>query len=571
MQRDATHNIDLPAARIAALEDALEAERARSSALEIRTRDLAAERDRLRTAYQALQLELELLRRRIFMAKAERVDTAQLELEFASKLAELDALAGIKPSSEDNDEAPKPKQKAKPRGRRDLRELDVPQERVELVDPELEGKFPRIGFEESAKLMWRRGGVVTLVVARAKYKTTADGETAVVTAPLGPETFTRSMAAPSMLAHVITDKLCDGLPLHRQEDRFARDGVPIDRGTMSRWVEDAGATVGATVVEAMREEAMKTAFCIATDATGLAVQPEPRGDKKRQPCRRGHYFVMVVDLMAVFFEFTERETSAVVGRMFHGFQGYVQADAKSVYDVLFVPPDERPPPDDGAEPDGAVRAEVGCWSHARRKFWEAAMAKDLVAREALVRIGRVFDLERDCKGKPPAEIKARRMAHTRPHLVAFFAWAEAEYEKVKGERGALRSALGYALRQREALMRFLEDGRLVIDNNRSERELRRVAVGRKAWLFAGSDEHAQAAGHLLTLIATARLHRLDPEAYLRDLFRVLAHWPRDRYLELAPQRWATTRARLDPAQLAAELGPLTVPTIEPPAQKPAPS
>jgi len=102
-------------------------------------------------------------------------------------------------------------------------------------------------------------------------------------------------------------------------------------------------------------------------------------------------------------------------------------------------------------------------------------------------------------------------------------------------------------------------GYLQASHNRSERELRRIAVGRKAWLFVGSDDHAQSAGHLFTLIATARLHRLDPEDYLRDLLRVLAHWPRERYLELAPKYWAATRARLMAAELDAEVGELTVP------------
>ncbi|HYH94671.1 transposase domain-containing protein [Hyalangium sp.] len=111
---------------------------------------------------------------------------------------------------------------------------------------------------------------------------------------------------------------------------------------------------------------------------------------------------------------------------------------------------------------------------------------------------------------------------------------------------------------------------IVLDNNRSERALRHIAVGRKAWLFVGSDGHAQSAGHILSLVALARLHGLDPEAYLRDLFRVLAHWPRDRYLELAPRYWASTRARLDTRELAAELGPLTLPQpLAPPPQQQA--
>jgi transposase len=132
----------------------------------------------------------------------------------------------------------------------------------------------------------------------------------------------------------------------------------------------------------------------------------------------------------------------------------------------------------------------------------------------------------------------------------------------------LRSALGYAYRQRGPLTRFFDDGRLALTNNAAERQLRRIAVGRKAWLFVGSDDHAQAAGNLLTLVASARLHHLDPEAYLRDLFRVLPHWPRDRYLELAPRHWLATRDRLDAAELERELGPLSIPAPTTPSEQP---
>jgi transposase len=539
---------------------------------------LTRERDQLRQAYEQLRLELELLKRRIFVAKAERVDTAKLEAEFAGKLAALDQMGDKLQQVLDQTPPPPHKPKGnKPTGRRDLRKATLPEQRIELPDPKMEalcqsGQAERIGFEESCKLAWQRGGHVRLVVARVKYRqleqvpqtttTTTPIPTAppppLSTAPMPKETLSRCLAAPSLLAHILVDKYCDGLPLHRIQDRFARDGVPLDRGTMSRWAEEAGATFGATVVAAARKEALSTALCLATDATGICVQPIPTG--KRQPCRRGHFFVQIADQDHVFFEYTPKETSKVVGEMFRGFSGYVQADAKSVYDLLFTPLAERQKklPDDGAL-DLGERQEVGCWSHARRRFWEAATAKSEVAREGLVRIGRLFDLEDKWRGRAPEQIHRLRNEFLRPHLDAFFDWATGEYDKVRTQRGLLRSALGYALRQRAALVRLLDDGRLVMDNNRSERQLRRVAVGRKAWLFCGSDDHATAAGHILSLIASARLHGLDPEAYLRDLFRVLAHWPRDRYLELAPKYWVHTRARLDPAQLLAEIGPLTIP------------
>lgn len=601
------------AARLAALEALVAAQRAAldetTAALDNERAARAnaeAERDRLREAYDALTREVELARRRLVVAKAERVDTTQLELEFATKLAELDKLSrsaeaeiGEKPEGER-------KRKKKPSGRRDLRLLDLPEERVEIPDPLLDGKATRIGTEDSVELRWKRGGFVRVVFARIKYDATkpatateiampttvtpaassvetavssptagstttctreelatlvaSDPRTAgavIVTAPMPPRLIDRSYATPSLIAHVASDKFCDGLPLHRQEDRFARLGVPIDRGTMCRWLEEAGATAGATIVEAMRKEALATAHCIATDATGIRVQPEPRKDKQSQPCRRAHFFVQIADADHVFFEFTPEETSAVVHRLFAGYTGFVQADAKSVFDVLFRVVEDRDRADDDRD---VACTEVGCWSHSRTKFWEAAVAtQDPIAREALARIMRMFHLDAMWKNRLPDVRKDLRDRYLQTHVESFFAFAEAAFAEVQHRRGMLRSALGYCLNQKSALMRFLDDGALEMTNNHSERQLRRVATGRNAWLFVGSDIHGVASGHLLTLIASARLHKLDPEVYLRDVFRVLPHWPRDRYLELAPRYWRITRARLRRDELDQEVGWLTIP------------
>ena len=322
---------------------------------------------------------------------------------------------------------------------------------------------------------------------------------------------------------------------------------------MSRWLEDLGATFGATVVAAMEADALESAFCIATDATGFAVQPGSR-DGPRRPCRKGHYFVRIADRDHILFDYRDRHTSLVVRAMFNGFEGYIQADAANVYDALFRPSDDN-------EGDGKERREVGCWSHARRKYWEAAFAKEPVAREALLRIGKLFELDAKLRGKrrPPSQIARLRDEHLRPLVEEFLAFAEREYERVKDRRGSLRSALGYSVRQADALRAFLDDGRLRMDNNLSEGQLRKIVRIRDASLFAGSDDHAEAAGHILSLIASARLHELDPERYLRDLIRVLPHWPRDRFLELSPLHWRGTRARLDPRELDAELGPLRIP------------
>lgn len=537
---------------------------------------LQAAHERLWRSYARLKEELELVKRRMFVATAERVDTSALQLEFADLLAKMDNLAGELPSepnadsdnetpgdAEGEDDPPK-KKNSKPKGRRNLADADLPESRIEISDDLFEqlvteGKAERIGFERSYKLGYQRGGQTKLIIERVKYRAVnTQGEAELETAAVPKELIIRCLAAPSMLAHIATSKMCDGLPLFRQQDMLSRAGASIDRGTMSRWMEDLGASFGATVVEAANKDAFDNAFCILTDATGFAVQPgrfEDPKNKKRRPCRKGHYFVRIADRDHIAFDFVERHNTKTVRAMFKGYQGYIQADASSVYNALFRPAESGDPED-----DGCVRVEVACWSHARRKYWEAALAKQKVAREALVRIGKIFELDaRFRKGNPPSKIKKLRSRHLRPLVEDFLEFAAAEYEKVKSERGSLRSALGYSVRQADALRAFLDDGRLRLDNNLSEAELRKVVRIRDASLFAGSDDHAESAGHILSMIASARLHNLDPERYLRDVIRVLPYWPRERYLELTAKHWTATRSKLDPTQLAAELGVIDVP------------
>ena len=564
------------------LEALLAAERDRA-ATERDKREVAEEQrgialrqlEELRKSYAILQQEHELLRRRIFEAKAERADPTQLELEFARTKAALDkmqqdleaAAAALAEPDEPPAPPPAPRPRNKPTGRRKLDETSLPIERVVARDPAMEalvasGEAEIIGTTESSQIKYRRSSMVRFVTETPTYRVikNEDGtETTLVTAAAPPAIIPRSIGTASLYAHIAVDKFDRAMPLYRQEEQFGQLGVRIDRGLMSRWMEELGAIVGATVLHAMREEAFATAMCLSTDATGILVQ---RGrdptSKARRPCKKGHFFVQIADRDAVFFEYTERETSAAVLEMFRGFSGYVQADAKSVYDILFREPDEPPDPD--APTDPSVRKELGCWSHCRRYFFEAAaVAKESVAREALLRIRRLFEMDAKWKALPPQKRKLMRDQFLRPELVLFFAFAKAELGKVQNQRGLLRSALVYATNQEEALSRFLEDGRLKMDNNASERALRRIAIGRKNWLFVGSDDHAVSTANLLSMIATAKLHDLDPEEYLRDIFRVLPHWPEGRYLELAPKCWPATRAQLDPVELDLERGPLAIP------------
>lgn len=531
----------------------------------------------LRKSYALLQAECELLRRKIFHAKAERIDPKQLELELAETKAKLDDVRKkIEEAAEASGEGPLPPPrgpKSPPTGRRNLEASELPVERIEIADPVMEALVARgeaevVDAVESSLLKHRRSSMIRLVIARKIYRLVKNGSDTTLVEAVAPTTIIeRSIGTPSLFANIATEKFDRAMPLYRQEERFGLMGTPIDRGTMSRWLDELGGTLGATILHVMKVEALATAMCLSTDATGILVQQgrDPT-TKARRPCKKGHYFVQIADRDGVFFEYTEKETSAAVREMFKGFTGYVQADAKNVYDILFREPAL---PSDESVGEAKYRTEVGCWAHARRYFFEAAaVGKEPVAREALYRIRRLFEIDarfwpQRGENMPPGKRKALRDQFLRPEIDLFFEFVREEYEKVKNQRGLLRSALAYAKNQEEALKGFLAHGNLKMDNNASERALRRVAIGRKNWLFVGSDDHAQTTANLLSMIASAKLHDLDPEEYLRDIFRVLPHWPKERYLELAPKTWLATRARLDPAELEAELGPLTVPPATP--------
>ena len=590
--------------------------------------------EKLRHAYQRILEQLALMRKRLFAAKSERKDTTAEQLVFDGLLAEASLLMRALEAAEQAEQAQKAEQaehktpetpaapespkkedepRPKPKGRRNLADSTLPVVRVEILDPELEGKAKRIGFEESSRLGYERGGARHIIVARAVYKveddaatrpsteratTSAEGErtaqepeattrplatehaelptepvdssqrrTRLITAPLPKELFRRGLLAPSMIAYILAAKYTMGLPFYRIEQQFASNGTCLDRGTMCRYAEDAGATLGAIVLAA-RDEAFAESFCLSTDATGISIQPTPIADGTRQPCRKGHFFVVLADRDHVFFEYQPKHTSAAVSEMFKGFSGYIQADAHAVYDALFRGP-AGPDADSGSGSDTELPKEVGCWSHGRRKFWEAAVCKHRLGVEGLARVNAIFAADKPLWKLAPAKRHALRQQYVRPLVDSFFAWAKATLT-VTTERGLVATALGYAVRQEGPLRRFLDDGRLRMENNASERALRHVAIGRKNWLFCGSDDHADAAANLFSLVASCKLHALDPEAYLADVIRVMPCWPRARYLELTPKYWARTRARLDPTELARPLGHVSVPGPLPPEEQQLP-
>ena len=234
----------------------------------------------------------------------------------------------------------------------------------------------------------------------------------------------------------------------------------------------------------------------------------------------------------MLYAYSASHNGAAVDELLADYEGYLVADAHSVYDHLFR--------------TGKV-VEVACWAHARRYWWKALDSEPERARAALAFIAELFRIEREIADLPARERLAVRQRETRPVVERFFAWCAAQAGTVLDDTPIAR-AITYATNQRAALERFLEDGRLPAHNNVSENALRRQVLGRRNWLFVGNDEAAEVNAAFVSLLATCRLHGVEPWAYLRDLFCVLPSWPASRVLELAPVHWRQTREQPEAQQ-----------------------
>jgi len=414
----------------------------------------------------------------------------------------------------------------------------LPVERVVLEPTAIPAGARRIGEEISERVGYRKASYVRVLVVRPKYAVDeTDGTTRVAMADTPDEMIPRGLCDPAMLAHLIMSKWGDHLPWNRLEGICAREGLPLSATTMAGAAKRAE-PLAKCLVDAMWAEARTVAKVLGVDASTAKVQAKGK-------CRRGYPWVVVADRDHVLFDFSSRHSSDVPKELLRGFRGFVLADASSVYDRLF------------AAEDGPI--EAGCWAHARRGFFYAAPADE----RALIGLGladQLFRLERDFKSLPPSERRSRRLEQSTLVLDDFAAWrARTLADPSVDDRGPLRKALQYTANHWGALRRFLDDGHVPISNNFTELQIRHIALGRNNWLFFGSDPDARIACTWLSLIASAKLHGLNPEEYLRDLFRVLPGWPSSRVLELAPKYWSATRTRLDSAELARPLGPIAIP------------
>jgi hypothetical protein len=343
----------------------------------------------------------------------------------------------------------------------------------------------------------------------------------------------RGKPCAGLLAHILVAKYADHLPLYRQSEIYAREGVDLARSTMADWV-GRSASLLEPLVDALANHVTAGATLHADD-TPVPVLAPGAGRTKT-----GRLWVYVCDERghgsdappaALFRYAPDRKGEHPVAHL-SSFTGHVHADGYAGFNKLYSLP--------RTGSGGNRIAEVACMAHVRRKFFDIHAANgSAVAREALDWIAALYAVEDNIRGAAPERRRSERQARAGPLLQGLRTWLEATLTKLS-RKSDLAIAVRYAMSRWQALGRYIDDGRLEIDNNAAERALRGVALGRKNWLFAGSDRGGERAATIYSLIQTAKLNGVDPEAWLRDTIARIPDHPARRINELLP--WNYTAA-----------------------------
>lgn len=338
----------------------------------------------------------------------------------------------------------------------------------------------------------------------------------------------RGRPGPGLLAHVLVAKYADHLPLYRQSGIYAREGVDLERSTLADWVGRSAALLD-PLVGALRKEIM------ASDVLHGDDTPVPVLAPGLGKTRTGRLWTYVRDERphgghrppaAAFFYSPDRKGVHPQSHL-KNFKGVLHADGYAGFNGVF---------------ETGLVTEAACWAHVRRKFFDVhAATASPVAKEALDRIGALYGIEADIRGKPPDERRRYRGEQAMPLLMGLKAWLDATLPKLSG-KSELAAAMRYGLNRWDALMCYANDGRIEIDNNAAERSIRGIALGRKNYLFAGSDAGGERAAAIYSLIETAKLNGLDPEAYLRNVLTRIPDHKINRIVELLPWNWGAAKA-----------------------------
>jgi transposase len=497
-----------------------------STALRQMVMSLLEELDAKERRLRQVQHMLEQLLRWRYGPKRERVDENQLFL-FAAEM--VNSGQASPPAAEDAPPTP-PAAKTKPQGHGRQRLPESLERRRVVYDlgqhqrqcPHCQSELKPIGEEISERLEYVPASLHVIQEVCRKYACSKGCTVVTADKPMRP--IEKGLPGPGLLAQVAVSKYGDHLPLYRQEEIFQRQGVELSRKTMCGWMSQC-AELASPLVGLMKEQVLSSK-AVQTDDT-----PVPVLDPELPRTRTGRIWTYVGDAQHPYtvYDYTANRSREGPDEFLKPFRGFLQADAYSGYDAIYQEPER-----------GVI--EVACWAHARRKFFEAQSSDLMRSTVMLAYIRLLYDVEREARDREldAGDRRALRQARSRPILDDIHGYLETERPKVlpKSPEG---QAMAYTLSNWKALERYAEDGDLEIDNNGAERSLRGVAVGRKNWMFFGSDNGGRTAAVLTSLIATCKRLGIDPFAYLRDIFARVAAHPRNRLEELLPDKWKAAR------------------------------
>lgn len=499
---------------------------------------------------QALKVRIARLRKQKFGASSEKIardvdgEIEQLELALEA-LEEKRAADHPQPGSEDDgaDQAAPTASRSTPRRRGKPRLCEeAPRERIVLdpgeVCPECGGALRMLGEDVSEILEFVAAKLKVVETVRVK-KSCRRCET-ITQCPAPTRPVLRGMAGPGLLAHILVAKFDDHLPLYRQGEIFARLGADIPRSTLIDWCGQA-ATALRPLAERIKHSVFSSERLHADDTPIRVLDPTRKAQGKERGVKEGRIWTYVRDNRpwcggdppAVAYLFSPDRQGKHPRAHLASFEGILQADAYSGFAALYRPGH-----------DGIVRVrEAACWAHLRRAFhdvWKATGSE--IAREALERIGALYDIERRINGRPADVRLGARQRQSRPRVDALHDWLSARLTGIPG-KGDLAKAMRYALTRWPSFALFVDDGRVAIDNNVAERAIKPVVIGRKNWMFAGSDAGGETLADAMTVIETAKLSNLNPEAYLADILARINDHPNLRLDALLPWHWAPASER----------------------------
>jgi transposase len=490
-------------------------------------RELAEQTRRLQardSLIETLKAQLALLRHSRFGASSEKIDRAIEQLELALEEIEASASEGAAPIPVGDGEALRSKPSRQPLPEH-LPRHDVVHELEDCACPACGGRdFLKAGSMISEVLDYVPASF--RVVRHHQHRFVCKGCDTPVTAKMPAPPIERGKPGPGLIAHVLISKYCDHLPLYRQSGIYAREGVDLARSTMADWVGKANGLL-TPLIGALRKHVFATDRLHGDDTPVPVLEPGKGSTKTGRLwtyLRDGRPWADPAPPSVCYFYSPDRKGEHPRGHL-ATFRGVLHADGYAGFRELYEPRRHGEPP---------LIREAACMAHVRRKFFDLTVAGPApMAEEALRQIGVFYDIEATIRGAPPDRRREVRQKEIRPRFEAWRLWLEGTLKQLPRKSGTAE-AIRYATSRWEALGRFIDDGTIEIDNNAAERSIRPIALGRKNWLFAGSDKGGERAAGILSLIETAKLNGLNPEAYLRSVLERIADHPINRVDDLLP-------------------------------------